>query len=227
MSGLTDVDSPFVKTEKACKICGCSDGNMESMFCDADDSRMLNKIYKCTRVEVTPICGLISPICESCRKRIEAYDENAKPKVVEFVIKNEIEDALDYDPFSFQDPMASADPMASTDPMAENFDDINEDSDFEWQGREDFGDNDDDDDVKFDDSPNVKSSSEDDIPLKKRKISKVKVKTQKKYKRSAEGNSKLSSTGKDPEVVHARNDPLDSKIVGNRLRKSARFVAVL
>lgn len=45
--------SPFVKTEKACKICGCSDGNMESMFCDADDSRMLNKIYKCTRVEVS------------------------------------------------------------------------------------------------------------------------------------------------------------------------------
>ncbi|XP_039452290.1 zinc finger protein 69 homolog [Culex pipiens pallens] len=276
MSGLTDVDSPFVKTEKACKICGCSDGNMESMFCDADDSRMLNKIYKCTRVEVTPVCGLISPICESCRKRIEAYDEYAKPKVVEFVIKNEIEDALDYDPFSFQDPMASADPMASTDPMAENFDDISmkleieieddrsrnstsnqekrrgrkskanvesvieldeepvtkkeseqtkecekenvpktrdvrkasekvkvkissdEDSDFEWQGGEDFGDNDDDDDVKFDDSPNVKSSSEDDIPLKKRKISKVKVKTQKKYKRSAEGNSKLSGTGKRP-----------------------------
>lgn len=247
---------------------------MESMFCDASDTRMLNKIYKCTRVEVTPVCGLISPICESCRKRIEAFDENAKPKVVEFVIKNEIEDAPDYDPFSFQDPMAGgADPMASADPMADNYDDINmkleieldddhsrnstsnqekkrgrkskaftestvieldkepvakkeperskdnekenlprtrdvrkvsekvkakissdEDSDFEWQGGEDFGEDDDDD--KFDDSG--KSSSEDDIPLKKRKIKKVKVKTQKKMKRTSEGSSKSTETGKRP-----------------------------
>ncbi|XP_058835370.1 zinc finger protein 501-like isoform X2 [Topomyia yanbarensis] len=83
---------------------------MESIFCDADDTRMLNKIYKCTRVEVTPVCGLISPICVSCRQRIDAFDEHAKPKVVEFVIKNEADqNAVEYDPFSFQDPMASGD----------------------------------------------------------------------------------------------------------------------
>ncbi|XP_055533162.1 zinc finger protein 771-like [Wyeomyia smithii] len=107
MAGLTDVDSPFVKTEKACKICGSSEGDMESIFCDANDTKMLNKIYKCTRVEVTPVCGLISPICVTCRQRIDAFDENAKPKVVEFVIKNEADqEGLEYDPFSFQDPMA-------------------------------------------------------------------------------------------------------------------------
>ncbi|XP_055626923.1 zinc finger protein 184-like isoform X2 [Toxorhynchites rutilus septentrionalis] len=107
MAGLTDVDNPFVKTENACKICGSSEGDMESIFCDADDTKMLNKIYKCTRVEVTPVCGLISPICECCRRRIDAFDENAKPKVVEFVIKNETDqDALDYDPLNLQDPMA-------------------------------------------------------------------------------------------------------------------------
>ncbi|EAT36394.1 AAEL011507-PA [Aedes aegypti] len=106
MAGLTDVDSPFVKTEKACKICGSNEGDMESIFCDADDTRMLDKIYKCTKVEVTPVCGLISPICESCRKRIDAFDENAKPKVVEFIIKDELDqDGLDYDPLNFQDPM--------------------------------------------------------------------------------------------------------------------------
>lgn len=111
MAGLTDVDSPFVKTEKACKICGSSEGDMESIFCDADDTRMLNKIYKCTRVQVAPVCGLISPICENCRKRIDAYDENAKLKVVEFVIKNEPDqDGLDFDPLNCQDPMAAAGP---------------------------------------------------------------------------------------------------------------------
>ncbi|XP_065086725.1 zinc finger protein 771-like [Ochlerotatus camptorhynchus] len=123
MAGLTDVDSPFVKTENACKVCGSSEGDMESIFCDADDTRMLNKIYKCTRVEVTPVCGLISPICETCRKRIDAYDENAKPKVVEFVIKNEPDqDALDYDPLNFQDPMALDGPGGGEEDI---FEDVN------------------------------------------------------------------------------------------------------
>ncbi|XP_062542146.1 zinc finger protein 184-like isoform X2 [Armigeres subalbatus] len=121
MAGLTDVDSPFVKTEKACKICGASEGDMESIFCDADDTRMLNKIYKCTKVEVTPVCGLISPICETCRKRIDAFDEHAKPKVVEFVIKNEPEQyGQDYDPLNCQDPMA-------VDTLEESDDDVFQD----------------------------------------------------------------------------------------------------
>ena len=44
--------SPFVKKEQCCKICGETEGPMESIFCKADDTAMLNKIYKCTRVEV-------------------------------------------------------------------------------------------------------------------------------------------------------------------------------
>lgn len=30
---------------------------MESIFCNADDTRMLNKIYKCTKVEVSSRCA--------------------------------------------------------------------------------------------------------------------------------------------------------------------------
>ncbi|XP_055614099.1 zinc finger and SCAN domain-containing protein 22-like [Uranotaenia lowii] len=149
MANLLDIDSPFIKKEKACKICGASEGDMESMFCRPDDSKLLNKIYKCTRVEVTPVCGLISPICESCRKRIDAFDENAKPKVVEFVIKDEpAQGGLDYDPLGCQDPMAM-DPMAM-DPMAMDpapLDDsdkrrksISEDDDFD--DRHDYNDDD-------------------------------------------------------------------------------------
>ncbi|XP_049299522.1 zinc finger protein 3 homolog [Anopheles funestus] len=105
-----DVDSPFVKKENSCKICGENEGPMESIFCKADDIALLNKIYKCTRVEVTPVCGLISPICEYCHRRIDEFDENAQPKVVEFVIKTELEpEPLDYDPLNvgnLVDPMA-------------------------------------------------------------------------------------------------------------------------
>uniref|UniRef100_A0A182KGU1 C2H2-type domain-containing protein n=1 Tax=Anopheles christyi TaxID=43041 RepID=A0A182KGU1_9DIPT len=92
---------PFVKKEKCCKICGGTEGPMESIFCNADDTALLNKIFKCTRVEVTPVCGLISPICEYCHRRIDQFDENAQPKVVEFVIKTELEpEPLDYDPLN-------------------------------------------------------------------------------------------------------------------------------
>ncbi|XP_053674513.1 zinc finger protein 37-like [Anopheles nili] len=107
-SNEIDFDSPFVKKEKSCKICGATDGPMESIFCKADDTALLDKIYKCTRVEVTPVCGLISPICEYCNRRIDDFDENAPPKVVEFVIKNEMEhDSLEHDPLNVAD-----DPMA-------------------------------------------------------------------------------------------------------------------
>uniref|UniRef100_A0A3F2Z149 C2H2-type domain-containing protein n=1 Tax=Anopheles minimus TaxID=112268 RepID=A0A3F2Z149_9DIPT len=105
-----DFDSPFVKKENSCKTCGENEGPMESIFCKPDDTALLNKIYKCTRVEVTPVCGLISPICEHCHRRIDEYDENAQPKVVEFVIKTELEpEPLDYDPLNVSnlvDPMA-------------------------------------------------------------------------------------------------------------------------
>ncbi|XP_058125740.1 zinc finger protein 771-like [Anopheles ziemanni] len=115
MSGTTetDIDSPFVKKEKCCKICGATDGPMESIFCNAEDTAMLNKIYKSTRVEVTPVCGLISPICEACHRRIDEYDEHAQPKVIEYVIKTELDDdTLDYDPLNvgnLTDPMAIED----------------------------------------------------------------------------------------------------------------------
>uniref|UniRef100_A0AAG5D5R6 C2H2-type domain-containing protein n=1 Tax=Anopheles atroparvus TaxID=41427 RepID=A0AAG5D5R6_ANOAO len=104
-----DIDSPFVKKEKCCKVCGATEGPMESIFCSADDTAMLNKIYKCTRVEVTPVCGLISPICVPCHRRIDEFDENAQPKVIEFVIKTELDhDTLEYDPLNVgnvSDPM--------------------------------------------------------------------------------------------------------------------------
>uniref|UniRef100_A0A182NGX6 Cytochrome P450 n=1 Tax=Anopheles dirus TaxID=7168 RepID=A0A182NGX6_9DIPT len=109
-SNEIDFDSPFVKKENCCKICGGTDGPMESIFCKADNTALLNKIYKCTRVEVTPVCGLISPICEYCHRRIDEFDENAQPRVVEFLIKTELEpETLEYDPLnvgSMDDPMA-------------------------------------------------------------------------------------------------------------------------
>ena len=81
---------------------------MSSIFCNADDEKLINKIFKCTRVEVTPVCGLISPVCESCRIRVEQFDENAKTKVIEFVIKTESDQQeLGFDPLSFLD----TDPM--------------------------------------------------------------------------------------------------------------------
>ncbi|XP_052896927.1 zinc finger protein with KRAB and SCAN domains 8-like [Anopheles moucheti] len=118
-----DYDSPFVKKENSCKICGENEGPMESIFCKADDTALLNKIYKCTRVKVTPVCGLISPICEYCHRRIDEFDENALPKVVEFVIKTELEpESLDYDPLNvgnMVDPMA-IDVKSEDDLEAEN-----------------------------------------------------------------------------------------------------------
>ncbi|XP_041772816.1 zinc finger protein 37-like [Anopheles merus] len=108
-SNEIDFDSPFVKKEQCCKICGETEGPMESIFCKADDTAMLNKIYKCTRVEVTPVCGLISPVCEHCHRRIDAFDENAPPKVIEYVIKTDLDpEPLDYDPLNVGD---MSDPM--------------------------------------------------------------------------------------------------------------------
>ncbi|XP_058053209.1 zinc finger protein 771-like [Anopheles bellator] len=102
-----DFESPFVKKENCCKICETTDGPMESIFCNVDDTAMLDKIYRSTRVEVTPVCGLISPICAPCNRRIEAFDVNAPPKVVEFVIKTELDpEPLECDPLNVTDPIA-------------------------------------------------------------------------------------------------------------------------
>ncbi|XP_035791848.1 zinc finger protein 184-like [Anopheles albimanus] len=100
-------DSPFVKKENHCKICETTEGPMESIFCDPDNTELLDKIYRSTRVEVTPVCGLISPICAPCHQRIDAFDVNAPPKVVEFIIKTEEEpDPPEYDPLNLHDPVA-------------------------------------------------------------------------------------------------------------------------
>lgn len=61
------------------------------------------------RPQVTPVCGLISPVCEHCHRRIDAFDENAPPKVIEYVIKTDLDpEPLDYDPLNVGD---MSDPM--------------------------------------------------------------------------------------------------------------------
>uniref|UniRef100_A0A182Q7X2 C2H2-type domain-containing protein n=1 Tax=Anopheles farauti TaxID=69004 RepID=A0A182Q7X2_9DIPT len=132
MASSSDInfDSPFVKKENCCKICGGTDGPMESIFCKADNTALLNKIYKCTRVEVTPVCGLISPICEYCHRRIDEFDENAQPRVIEFVIKTELEpEPLEYDPLNVGNMI---DPMAID---AKSDSDLEEDGEYSRQFR--------------------------------------------------------------------------------------------
>ncbi|XP_058819992.1 zinc finger protein 3 homolog [Topomyia yanbarensis] len=106
MSLLNNMVCPFEKQEVSCKICEGTDGAMESMFCDQNDDRLLNKIFKCTDVKVKPVYGIISPICEFCRSRIEHFDDNFQPQCKEYVVEkvNTISVAPDDDPFNCLDP---------------------------------------------------------------------------------------------------------------------------
>ncbi|KXJ83148.1 hypothetical protein RP20_CCG008817 [Aedes albopictus] len=68
---------PFEKQEVVCKICEGTDGAMESIFCEPNDHRLLNKIFKST---------------------------NVKPRCQEYVVEKIKFTAPAYDPFNCLDP---------------------------------------------------------------------------------------------------------------------------
>ena len=90
---------------------------MESMFCNENDKELLDRIFEATRVRVTPVSGLISPICESCRTKIESYDMNAMPIMRDFVLRPETTapQVVKDDPFGdpFADPIDPMEVIAS------------------------------------------------------------------------------------------------------------------
>ncbi|XP_055639127.1 zinc finger protein 678-like [Toxorhynchites rutilus septentrionalis] len=98
---------PFEKQKLACKICEGTNGAMESMFCNEDDERLLSKIFKCTNVTVKPVCGIISPICEFCRSRIDQFDDTFQPRCKEYVVERVTScTGPEDDPFNCIDPMS-------------------------------------------------------------------------------------------------------------------------
>ncbi|XP_062542328.1 zinc finger protein 26-like [Armigeres subalbatus] len=104
MSLLKNPVCPFEKQEVVCKICEGIDGAMESIFCEQNDHRLLNKIFKSTNVKVEPVCGILSPICEFCRTRIDQFDDDFKPHCKEYVVEKVVSTAPDDDPFNSLDP---------------------------------------------------------------------------------------------------------------------------
>ncbi|XP_065083752.1 zinc finger protein 260-like [Ochlerotatus camptorhynchus] len=105
MSSINSI-CPFEKQEVICKICEGTDGAMESIFCERNDYRLLNKIFKSTNVKVQPVCGILSPICEFCRTRIDQFDDNFQPRCKEYVVEKIISTAPDDDPFNCLDSCA-------------------------------------------------------------------------------------------------------------------------
>uniref|UniRef100_A0A182SDJ0 C2H2-type domain-containing protein n=1 Tax=Anopheles maculatus TaxID=74869 RepID=A0A182SDJ0_9DIPT len=60
---------------------------MGSILCPETDTKMLEKIYKSTNVRVQPRKGIITPVCEYCRSRIDEYDEHFKPYMKEYYLE--------------------------------------------------------------------------------------------------------------------------------------------
>ncbi|XP_053661843.1 zinc finger and SCAN domain-containing protein 12-like [Anopheles marshallii] len=88
MSLLTGF-SAFDINVNACKICKESYETMGSIICPQTDTKMLEKIYKSTNVRVQPRKGIITPVCEYCRSRIDEYDEDFKPYMVEYDLESD------------------------------------------------------------------------------------------------------------------------------------------
>ncbi|XP_052899378.1 zinc finger protein 501-like [Anopheles moucheti] len=78
--------SAFEMNLNACKICEESYETMGSIICPQTDTKMLEKIYKSTNVRVQPRKGIITPVCEYCRSRIDEYDEDFKPYMMEYYL---------------------------------------------------------------------------------------------------------------------------------------------
>ncbi|XP_055549093.1 zinc finger protein 431-like [Wyeomyia smithii] len=93
---------PFEKQDIRCKICECTEGAMESIFCESNNERLLDKIARCTGVELKPAYGMISPVCEFCRCRIDQFDDTFKPQQKEYVVEKvrTCSEAPDDDPFN-------------------------------------------------------------------------------------------------------------------------------
>uniref|UniRef100_A0A182NTD9 C2H2-type domain-containing protein n=1 Tax=Anopheles dirus TaxID=7168 RepID=A0A182NTD9_9DIPT len=60
---------------------------MGSIICSETDEKLLEKIYNSTNVRVQPRKGIITPVCEYCRNRIDEYDENFKPYEKEYFLE--------------------------------------------------------------------------------------------------------------------------------------------
>ncbi|XP_050072466.1 zinc finger protein 271-like [Anopheles maculipalpis] len=86
MSLLTD-SCTFEVVPNACKICEENYEMMGSIICPETDTNMLEKIFKSTNVRVQPRKGIITPVCEYCRSRIDEYDEHFKPYVKEYYLE--------------------------------------------------------------------------------------------------------------------------------------------
>uniref|UniRef100_A0A182WFI2 ZAD domain-containing protein n=1 Tax=Anopheles minimus TaxID=112268 RepID=A0A182WFI2_9DIPT len=80
--------SAFEIIASACKICEESYETMGSIICPPTDTKLLEKIYKSTNVRVQPRKGIITPVCEYCRNRIDEYDEEFKPYMKEYYIES-------------------------------------------------------------------------------------------------------------------------------------------
>uniref|UniRef100_A0A182QEY4 Protein krueppel n=1 Tax=Anopheles farauti TaxID=69004 RepID=A0A182QEY4_9DIPT len=70
-----------------CKICDEKHETMGSIICPETDEKMLDKIYNSTNVRVQPRKGIITPVCEYCRNRIDEYNENFKPYEKEYFLE--------------------------------------------------------------------------------------------------------------------------------------------
>uniref|UniRef100_A0A182YN48 Uncharacterized protein n=1 Tax=Anopheles stephensi TaxID=30069 RepID=A0A182YN48_ANOST len=109
MSLLTDSCSPFEVVPNACKICEESYEAMGSIICPEADTKMLEKIYKSTNVRVQPRNGIITPVCDCCRSRIDEYDEHFKPYVKEYYLDTGESDGVLGDKLNEMiDPLADA-----------------------------------------------------------------------------------------------------------------------
>uniref|UniRef100_A0A182X5Y2 C2H2-type domain-containing protein n=1 Tax=Anopheles quadriannulatus TaxID=34691 RepID=A0A182X5Y2_ANOQN len=58
---------------------------MGSILCPETDTTMLDKIYATTNIRFQPCKGIITPVCECCRTRIDDYDASFKPYLTEYV----------------------------------------------------------------------------------------------------------------------------------------------
>ncbi|XP_314712.5 zinc finger protein 271 [Anopheles gambiae] len=85
MSLLTDTCSSETIPKAPCIICEERIGAMGSILCPETDTAMLDKIYASTNIRVQPRKGIITPVCECCRTRIDDYDASFKPYLTEYV----------------------------------------------------------------------------------------------------------------------------------------------
>ncbi|XP_058056692.1 zinc finger and BTB domain-containing protein 17-like [Anopheles bellator] len=81
----SDFDPPPMKK---CKICEGEGTRMGSIVCAADDQRTLDRIFAMTSVRARPVFGIITPVCDECRERIDMFDEEFEPQVRDLLLQD-------------------------------------------------------------------------------------------------------------------------------------------